>query len=158
MASRKTRHSKGLSSGSFGAEVEFRCPNIKMELFSGKMHEFILAVAKRIEGEPRALLGHAKMFAETDGGFLKLSVVDTGLGVEAINELAADRISEGRIRVMAVAIGVKDGVIEDIVKDVLSRLSPVVLCDILERAHCHDHEHHHEHELVRWTEGPGPAG
>ncbi|WP_019177835.1 hypothetical protein [Methanomassiliicoccus luminyensis] len=159
MTKRKTDHSKDMASGSFGAEVVFRCPDIRKEVFSGKMHELMMGVAKRVEAERGALLGHAKMFVETGGGFLKLSVVDTTLGVEAIHELKADTISEGKIRIMAVAIGMKDGVIEEIVKDEVSRLSPVVLCDIQEHDHICDHHHEHGHECkcARRRRGPGPA-
>lgn len=160
MAKSKSRHAKGLSSGSFGAEAEFRCPDLRTDLLVSKMHEFIMAVARRIEGEPHALLGHAKMFVQTDGGFLKLSVVDTGLGVESINELKTERLSGGSIRIMAVAIGVRDATIRDIVEDEVFRLSPVILCEILEHGHDHGHnhcghQHHHEHELTRGAQEPG---
>lgn len=137
MADRRTTRAKELSSGVFGAEVKFHCLDIRKERFSGRMHEFIMEVAKRIDARPNALLGHAKMFVGTNEGFLKLSVVDPRLGVDFINELRGDSISEGWFKIMAVAVGVKDSIIEEIVEDEISRLWPIVQCDILG----HEREH-----------------
>jgi len=138
MSEKKTMHSRDMASGTFGAEVRFTC-ELPRERFADIMSNLLYSVAKGIDTTPHAMLGHAKLFAEVDRGFLKQSVVDPRLGVETIDEMKVDIVTRGRLKLMAVAVGTDDASVERIVDTELDRLSGLMRCEVIG----HDHEGHH---------------
>lgn len=107
--------------GSHGAQLHLEHLPVETELFRRSLTEFITAWSKDLERRG-AVIGHVKLIAETDIGFLKISVVDTRLGPEATDELKGDLINGGSIKVMAAVLNLEDEVVEESLDQVLEDL------------------------------------
>ena len=134
-----TENSKELAgAGSFGAELHLEQKEIPVDEFRQAFSRFIVSWADNMVNKG-ALIGHVKLIAEVDIGFLKLSVVDTSLGAEAVDQLKGDVVKGGKVKVMAAVLNIDDEQVEHALDEELENLE--------ENVHFHraGHQCHHEH-------------
>lgn len=124
--------------GSFGTELHLDDRAVPVERFRKAFNDLMMSWAGRMEKEG-ALIGHVKMIAEVDIGFLKLSVVDTTLGVEALDHLEGKNVKGGKVRLMAAVLNIDDEAVENALDMELDILSATV------HFHTAGHDCHHEH-------------
>lgn len=134
-----TDDSKELAgAGSFGAELHLGKRPVPVESFRKAFNDLIMSWAGRMEKEG-ALIGHVKLIAEVNIGFLKLSVVDTTLGVETLDHLNGKFVEGGKVKVMAAVLNIDDEAVEDALKRELETLSTTIHFHMA--GHDCDHKH-----------------
>jgi hypothetical protein len=124
--------------GSFGAELHLEKKAMPVDEFRQAFSDFIMSWANNMV-EEGALIGHVKLIAEVDIGFLKLSVVDTDLGVEAVDQLKGKFVNGGKVKLMAAVLNIDDEQVEHALDEELEKLEESV------NFHRAGHECHHEH-------------
>jgi hypothetical protein len=122
--------------GSYGTELHLDKRPVPVDRFRKAFNDMIMSWAERKEG---ALIGHVKLIAEVNIGFLKLSVVDTTLGVEALDHLDGKTVAGGKVKVMAAVLNIDDEAVEDALNRELETLSATI------HFHMAGHDCHHEH-------------
>jgi hypothetical protein len=86
-----------------------------------------------------ALIGHVKLIAEVNIGFLKLSLVDTTLGVEVMDHLDGKNVEGGKVKVMAAVLNIDDMAVEKALNRELETLSATIHFHMA--GHGCDHKH-----------------
>jgi hypothetical protein len=124
--------------GSFGMEIHFHDNHCKRASFVNNLAGMIMNIAQELEGQG-GMIGHVKLIAQTEGGFVKMSVVDIRLGVETVDELKEEKNKKGTIKLMAVVLGLKDETVEETVEGSLPHLGGCM--DYHVRGHDCDHDH-----------------
>jgi hypothetical protein len=124
--------------GSFGMEIHFHANHCKHENLVKNLAGMITNIALDLERRG-GMIGHVKLIAKTEGGFVKMSVVDTRLGVETVDELKVEKNEKGTIKLMAVVIGLDDETVEETVEGSLPHLGGCM--DYHVRGHDCDHDH-----------------
>ena len=124
--------------GSFGMEVHFHDNHCKRSSFIKVLQGMILDIAEQLEAKG-GMIGHIKLIAQTEAGFVKMSVVDIRLGVETVDELKGDASEMGSIKLMAVVLGLEDGTVEETVEEALTHLGGCM--DYHLAGHDCDHDH-----------------
>ncbi|HSV41966.1 MAG TPA: hypothetical protein VLH13_00975 [Methanomassiliicoccales archaeon] len=123
--------------GSTGMELHLEPGEVQISVLRNGLSDFISAFAATLERQG-ALIGHVKLIAETDSGFIKMSVVDTELGVETIEETRGSIAHKGRVRVMAAVLNLTDLEVRQYPEESLEGLS--------RKVHLHEAGHHCHHE------------
>jgi len=123
--------------GSHGTELHLEKARIPADVFKAALDRAIIAWAKDMESKG-ALIGHVKLIAEVGGGYYKLSVVDTELGVERNDGLSIGVVTGGKIKLMAAVLNLED-------EDVEASLDKV-LEDLSKEVHFHEAGHHCDHD------------
>jgi hypothetical protein len=124
--------------GSFGMEIHFHDNRCKKEGFVKNLAGMIINISLELERQG-GMIGHVKLIAQTENGFVKMSVVDTRLGVETVDELREEKNKKGTIKLMAVVLGLKDETVEETVEGSLPLLAGCM--DYHVRGHDCDHDH-----------------
>lgn len=126
------------NAGSFGMEIHFHDNHCNRAGFIKNLGGMITHLAEALDGQG-GMIGHVKLIAQSEGGFVKMSVVDTRLGVEIVDELKEEKIKKGTIKLMAVVLGLEDDAVEETIMGSLHELGGCM------DYHVSGHDCHHDH-------------